>query len=55
MADGYVPNIPTYREIDTELKRLETEHKLLQGRYDTLCNILKQQGKEHVYTTREGH
>ena len=39
---------PTYQEIANKLIELETEHKMLGKRYDSLVQLIRKQGKDKV-------
>lgn len=46
--DKGIPKIPTYGELESKLKDLENENKLLSRRYGDLCKIIRKQGKDSV-------
>jgi hypothetical protein len=43
-----VPNVLTYRDIETKLRELEVEHELLGRRYEDLTKQIRHQGKVKV-------
>jgi len=45
IMDTCIPKIPTYAELSNSLSVLKETHTSLQTKYDSLCEVIKKQGR----------